>query len=151
MLNRLKFKHPSDFSEITEKSKQSLMNEFVNSPKSQRFSSSQSELINNAIVDIWSYWITWRYIVEGRGFTKLMTIFIPEFKIPSRNTIKSQIEKVYCDKKENLITETNLNLVILLLRLHKYLLLIYYPCMTEKAFIQPVNRLIGRKMNRVTS
>ena len=34
-----------------------------------------------------------------------MTIFAPEFKIPSRNRIKSQIEKVYCDKKENLITE----------------------------------------------
>ena len=31
-----------------------------------------------------------------------MTIFAPEFKIPSRNTIKSQ---VYYDKKEKLIME----------------------------------------------
>jgi hypothetical protein len=44
-------------------------------------------------------------IVEGRGFTKLMKIIAPEFKIPSRNTIKSRIEKVYCDKKGKLITE----------------------------------------------
>lgn len=44
-------------------------------------------------------------IVEGRGFTKFMTIIAPEFKIPSRNTIKSRMEKVYCDKKEKLITE----------------------------------------------
>ena len=34
-----------------------------------------------------------------------MTIIAPEFKIPSRNTIKSRIEKVYCDKKDKLTTE----------------------------------------------
>lgn len=34
-----------------------------------------------------------------------MTIFAPELKIPSCNTIKSRIEKVYCNKKEKLITE----------------------------------------------
>ena len=44
-------------------------------------------------------------IEEGRGFTKFITIIAPEFKIPSRNTIKSRIEKIYCDKKEKLITE----------------------------------------------
>ena len=44
-------------------------------------------------------------IVEGPGFTKLMTNIAPEFKIPSRKTIKSRMEKAYCDKKEKLITE----------------------------------------------
>ena len=38
MLNHLKLKHPSDFSETPEKAKQSSMNEFVNSPRSHRFS-----------------------------------------------------------------------------------------------------------------
>ena len=52
MLNHLKLKHPSDFSETPEKAKQSSMNEFVNSLRSRRFSSSQSELITNAIVDM---------------------------------------------------------------------------------------------------
>ena len=42
MLNNIKLKHPSDFSETPEKAKQS-MNEFVNSPRSQRFSSSKSD------------------------------------------------------------------------------------------------------------
>ncbi len=44
-------------------------------------------------------------IVEGRGFSKLMSIISPEFKIPSRNTVKSRIEKAYGDKKEKLKTE----------------------------------------------
>jgi hypothetical protein len=65
------------------------MNEFVNSPRSRRFSSSQSELIINAIVDMIVLDYLPLCIVEGRGFTKLMKIIAPEFKIPSRNTIKS--------------------------------------------------------------
>ncbi|CAC5384340.1 unnamed protein product [Mytilus coruscus] len=47
-------------------------------------------------------------IVEGKGFSKLMSIIAPEFKIPSRNTVKSRIEKSYSDKKESLIKELNL-------------------------------------------
>jgi hypothetical protein len=43
MLNNLKLKHPSDFSETPEKAKQSSMNEFVNSPRSRRFSPSKSD------------------------------------------------------------------------------------------------------------
>ena len=105
MLNHLKLKHPSDFSETPDKAKQSSMNEFVNSPRSRRFSSSQSELIINAIIDMIVLDYLPLCIVEGRGFTKLMKIIAPEFKIPSRNTIKSRIEKVYCDKKGKLITE----------------------------------------------
>jgi hypothetical protein len=89
MLNHLKLKHPSDFSETPDKAKQSSMNEFVNSPRSRRFSSSQSELIINAIVDMIVLDYLPLCIVEGRGFTKLMKIIAPEFKIPSRNTIKS--------------------------------------------------------------
>jgi hypothetical protein len=95
MLNHIKLKHPSDFSETPEKAKQSLMNEFVNSPRSRRFSSSQSELITNAIVDMIVLDYLPLRIVEGRGFTKFITIIAPEFKIPSRNTIKSRIEKIY--------------------------------------------------------
>jgi hypothetical protein len=95
MLNHIKLKHPSDFSETPEKAKQSSMNEFVNSPRSRRFSSSQSELITNAIVDMIVLDYLPLRIVEGRGFTKFITIIAPEFKIPSRNTIKSRIEKIY--------------------------------------------------------
>ena len=43
MLNNLKLKHPSDFSQTPEKAKQSSMSKFVNSPRSQRFSSSKSD------------------------------------------------------------------------------------------------------------
>ncbi|XP_063399690.1 E3 SUMO-protein ligase ZBED1-like [Mytilus trossulus] len=93
MLNHLKLKHPNDLSETPEKVKQSSVLDFVQTPRSRRFSSSQSELITNSIVDM----IVLDYlpirIVEGKGFSKLMSIIAPEFKIPSRNTIKSRIEK----------------------------------------------------------
>lgn len=37
-----------------------------------------------------------------------------------------------------------------IINLVQVLLLIYYPCLTEEACILPVNRLIGRTINRVT-
>lgn len=108
MLNHLKLKHPNDFSETPEKVKQSSVLDFVQTPRSRRFSSTQSELITNSIVDMIILDYLPIRIVEGKGFSKLMSIIAPEFKIPSRNTIKSRIEKSYSDKKESLIKELNL-------------------------------------------
>ncbi|CAG2204924.1 unnamed protein product [Mytilus edulis] len=108
MLNHLKLKHPNDFSETPEKVKQSSVLDFVQTPRSRRFSSTQSELITNSIVEMIILDYLPIRIVEGKGFSKLMSIIAPEFKIPSRNTIKSRIEKSYSDKKESLIKELNL-------------------------------------------
>ena len=80
-------------------------------------------------------------IVERRGFTKLITIIAPEFKIPSRNTIKSRIEKEYCDKKKKITELDRIEYVSLTTDT--------WICMTEKACILPVNRLISQEIIRV--
>ncbi|VDI03848.1 Hypothetical predicted protein [Mytilus galloprovincialis] len=43
--------------------------------------------------------------VEGDGFLKLMNIVAPEYKVPTRNTIKSCIAKLYDEQKKRLISE----------------------------------------------
>lgn len=47
-------------------------------------------------------------MVEGKGFKKLMSIVAPNYNIPSRNTIKSRIEKVYEDRKSALLGELDI-------------------------------------------
>ncbi|XP_060569040.1 E3 SUMO-protein ligase ZBED1-like [Ruditapes philippinarum] len=42
-------------------------------------------------------------IVESEGFLNLMQIVVPEYKVPSRNTVKSRIEKRYDDERESLV------------------------------------------------
>ena len=44
-------------------------------------------------------------LVEGKGFLNLMSILAPDYKVPSRNTVKSRIEMMYCDRKEKFILD----------------------------------------------
>lgn len=57
-------------------------------------------------------WFVFDYMplqmVEGKGFKKLMSIVAPNYNIPSRNTIKSRIEKVYEDRKSALLGELDI-------------------------------------------
>ena len=43
--------------------------------------------------------------VEGDVFFNLMNIIVPEYKVPTRNTIKSRIGKLYEEQKMRLISE----------------------------------------------
>ena len=44
-------------------------------------------------------------IVEGSGFKNLMSLIAPEYSVPSRNTIKARIDKVYDEEKSKLLVE----------------------------------------------
>lgn len=56
-------------------------------------------------------WFVFDYMplqmVEGKGFKKLMSIVAPNYNIPSRNTIKFRIEKVYEDRKAALLGDVD--------------------------------------------
>lgn len=104
MLNHIKLKHPSDIVDTPAKAKQSSVSDYMSFPRSRRFSSSQSELITNAIVDM----IVLDYMpvrmVEGKGFTKLKAIIAPEYKMASRNTVVHVLRNRIVTKK-NLVSE----------------------------------------------
>jgi hypothetical protein len=42
-------------------------------------------------------------LVEGKGFLKLSSVVAPDYKVPTRNTIKSRIEKTYDEQKAVLV------------------------------------------------
>jgi hypothetical protein len=45
-------------------------------------------------------------LVEGKGFLNLMGILAPDYKVHSRNTVKSRIEMMYCDMKGKMAWST---------------------------------------------
>jgi hypothetical protein len=51
-------------------------------------SSSQNENITRAIVEMVVLDYMPLKLVEGKGFLNLMSILAPDYKIPSRNTVK---------------------------------------------------------------
>ena len=44
-------------------------------------------------------------LVEGDGFLNLMNIIVPEYKVPTHNSIKSRIGKLFDEQKTRLISE----------------------------------------------
>jgi len=105
MLNHLKLKHSSDISGWFTPEKQPSVAEFANSPRSRKLSSSQNEHITRAIVEMVVLDYMPLKLVEGKGFLNLMSILAPDYKVPSRNTVKSRIEMMYCDRKEKFISD----------------------------------------------
>jgi hypothetical protein len=88
MLNHLKLKHSSDISGW-----------FTPEKRSRKLSFSQNEHITRAIVEMVVLDYMLLKLVEGKGFLNLMSILAPDYKVPSRNTVKSRIEMMYCDMK----------------------------------------------------
>lgn len=81
------------------------MSNFVNFSRSRKFSGKETDDITRAIVDKVVFDYMPLQMVEGKGFKKLMSIVAPNNNIPSRNTMKSRIEKVYEDRKSALLGE----------------------------------------------
>ena len=67
----------------------------VRSPRSRHLSGTKAEEITRAIVNMVVQDYTPLRIVEGSGFKNLMSLIAPEYSVPSRNTIKARIDKVY--------------------------------------------------------
>ena len=99
MLNHLKLKHSSDISGWFTPDKQPSVAEFAKSPRSRKLSSSQNEHITRAMVEMVVLDYMPLKLVEGKGFLNLMSILAPDYKVPSRYTVKSRIEMMYCDMK----------------------------------------------------
>ena len=68
-----------------------------------KLSETRSESITNSIATMVVKDYLPLSIVSGEGFQGLVNEVAPTFKIPSRNTIKSRIEKMYDEKKKSLI------------------------------------------------
>ena len=104
MLNHLRLKHLSE-QKPSNNDKQFSMDSFVNSPK--KLSSSQSEKITQAIADMIIKDYIPLSIVESESFVNLMQIVAPDYKVPSRNTVKSRLIKRYDDERDSLVKELN--------------------------------------------
>ena len=104
MLNHLGLKHPSE-QKPSNNDKQFSMDSFVNSPK--KLSSSQSGKITQAIADMIIKDYVPLSIVESESFVNLMQIVAPDYKVPSRNTVKSRLIKRYDDERDSLVKELN--------------------------------------------
>ncbi|XP_060605586.1 zinc finger BED domain-containing protein 4-like [Ruditapes philippinarum] len=100
MLNHLRLKHPSE-NKISDTQKQHSMDIFVNTKN--KITETQSEKITQAIANMIVKDYIPLSIVESEGFLNLMQIVVPEYKVPSRNTVKSRIEKRYDDERESLV------------------------------------------------
>lgn len=105
MLNHIRLKHKEEFDRPETPEKQPTLSNFVNSPRSRKFSGKETDDITRAIVDMVVFDYMPLQMVEGKGFKKLMSIVAPNYNIPSRNTIKSRIEKVYEDRKSAVLGE----------------------------------------------
>ena len=75
------------------------MAEFVRSPRSRHLSDTKAEEITRAIVNMVVQDYMPLRIVEGSGFENLMSLIAPEYSVPTRNTIKARIDKVYDEEK----------------------------------------------------
>lgn len=105
MLNHIRLKHKEKFDRPETPEKQPTLSNFVNSPRSRKCSGKETDDITRAIVDMVVFDYMPLQMVEGKGFKKLMSIVAPNYNIPSRNTIKSRIEKVYEDRKSAVLGE----------------------------------------------
>ena len=63
--------------------KQLTLSNFVNSPRSRKFSGKETDDITRAIVDMVVFDYMPLQMVEGKGFKKLMSIVAPNYNIPS--------------------------------------------------------------------
>ncbi|KAK3108156.1 hypothetical protein FSP39_002157 [Pinctada imbricata] len=81
------------------------MAEFVRSPRSRHLSGTKTEEITRAIVNMVAQDYMPLRIVEGSGFKNLMSLIAPEYSVPSRNTIKARIDKVYDEEKSKFLVE----------------------------------------------
>jgi hypothetical protein len=101
-INHVKLEHPAE-SPTESPVKQSSLISFVDSPKKINFN--LKEKITTAVAEM----VVKDYLplsfVEGDYFFNLMNIIVPEYKVPTRNMIKSRIGKLYDDQKTRLISE----------------------------------------------
>lgn len=104
MLNHLKLKHSSDISGWFTPEKQQYVAEFPNSPQSRKLSSSQNEHITRAIVEMVVLDYMPLKLVEGNRFLNLMSILAPDYKVPSRNTVKSSASASVSQYSRNIRT-----------------------------------------------
>ncbi|CAC5402662.1 unnamed protein product [Mytilus coruscus] len=102
MINHIRLKHPAE-SPAESPVKQFSIHSFINLPR--KLNSDTKEKITLAIAEM----VVKDYLplsfVEGDGFFNLMNIVAPEYKVPTRNTIKSRIAKLYDEQKKRLISE----------------------------------------------
>jgi hypothetical protein len=105
MLNHLRLKHEQEIEGTPEK--QPSMKDFVQSPWSRHGNRAQNEDITRAIVKLVVEDYMPLRIVEGQGFRNLMSLLVPEYSVPSRNTIKAGIDHIYEDQKAKLIANSN--------------------------------------------
>ncbi|CAC5392920.1 unnamed protein product [Mytilus coruscus] len=102
MINHIRLKHPAE-NPAESPVKQSSIHSFINSPR--KLNSDTKEKITLAIAEM----VVKDYLplsfVEGDGFLNLMNIVAPEYKVPTRITIKSRIAKLYDEQKKRLISE----------------------------------------------
>ena len=101
-INHVKLEHPAE-SPAESPVKQSSLKSFVDSPK--KINSNLKEQITTAIEEIVAHDYLPLSFVEGDGFLNPMNIIVPEYKVPTRNTIKSRIGKLYEEQKTRLISE----------------------------------------------
>jgi DNA helicase TIP49 (TBP-interacting protein) len=73
------------------------------SPRARHLSGKQTDEITNAIVNMIVLDYLPLSLVEGKGFLKLMSVVVPDYKVATRNTIKSRIEKTYDEQKAVLV------------------------------------------------
>jgi len=99
MHNHIRLKHPSD----EKPTAQSTLSGFVSSPR--KMNAGTAEKVTVAITNM----IVQDYLpvslVEGDGFRNLMNILAPDYKVPSRNTIRSRICRIYEEQKIKLLSE----------------------------------------------
>ena len=75
----------------------------MDSPK--KINSNLKEQITTAIEEMVAHDYLPLSFVEGDGFLNPMNIIVLEYKVPTHNTIKSRIGKLYDEKKTRLISE----------------------------------------------
>ena len=107
MLNHLRLKHNTGIEHENIPQRQPSMTEFVRSPRSRHLYGTRAEEITRAIMNIVVQINMPLRIVEGSGFQKtlIMSLIAPEYSVPSRNTIKARIDKVYDEEKSKLLVE----------------------------------------------
>ena len=95
-LNHIRLKHSvKDESAPGTPDKQSSVISFLRSSRARHLSGKQTDEITNAIVNMIVLDYLPLSLVEGKGFLKLSSVVAPDYKVPTRNTIKSRTEKTY--------------------------------------------------------
>jgi hypothetical protein len=104
MLNHIRLKHSiQDESAPVIPDKQASVISYLCSPRARHLSGKQTDEITNAIVNMIVLDYLPLSLVEEKEFLKLMSVVAPDYKVPTRNTINSRIEKSYDDQKPVLV------------------------------------------------